>query len=274
MRRDTVALTIAGSDSGGGAGIQADLKTFAACGVFGASAITAVTAQNLDGVYAIQAVDADVVQRQIRAVLDGFPVKAVKTGMLFSQEIIEVTASEMEHHAEIPLVVDPVFAATSGGRLIRDDAIQALRERLFPRAALITPNIPEAESLLDENLSNEADLVTAAQALYQHYQVPILLKGGHLQGRAQDVLVTDGGVKTFSIPMVRGVNNHGSGCTLASAVAAWLARGYVLEDAVSAAKEYTSRTLIYSLSLGPDTQVMNHFWRTPDPQGDIEHEPR
>ncbi|HDP95902.1 MAG TPA: bifunctional hydroxymethylpyrimidine kinase/phosphomethylpyrimidine kinase [Candidatus Aminicenantes bacterium] len=272
MRRDTVALTIAGSDSGGGAGIQADLKTFSACGVFGTSVITAVTAQNLDGVYAIQAVDADMVRRQLRAVLDGFPVTVAKTGMLFSKEIIEVVAKELEAQPHIPLVVDPVFAATSGGRLICDDAIESLRTRLFPRAFLITPNIPEAEALLNESLDGEEHLEAAAQTLFQRIQVPILLKGGHLQGRAVDVLATHAGIKSFSIPMVRGVNNHGSGCTFASAAAAWLARGAGLEAAVAAAKEYTSRTLIYSLSLGPNIQVINHFWRVPDPERDPEHE--
>ncbi|MBN1197295.1 MAG: bifunctional hydroxymethylpyrimidine kinase/phosphomethylpyrimidine kinase [Candidatus Aminicenantes bacterium] len=272
MRRDTVALTIAGSDCGGGAGIQADLKTFSACGVFGASVVTAVTAQNLEGVYAIQAVDADVVRQQLRAVLQGFPVKVVKTGMLLSTEIIEVVATEFEAQLHVPLVVDPVFAATSGARLICDDAIESLCQRIFPRAFLITPNIPEAEALLDERLEGREHLEEAAKRLYQRFQVPILLKGGHLQGRAEDVLATHAGVKSFTIPMVRGVNNHGSGCTFASAVAAWLARGAGLESAVAAAKEYTSRTLIYSLRLSPGIQVMNHFWRIPDPERDFEHE--
>lgn len=265
-----MAVTIAGSDSGGGAGIQADLKTFSACGVFGASVITAVTAQNLDGVYAIQAVEPDVVLRQLRAVLDGFPVKAVKTGMLFSREIIRAVAAELADRPRIPVVVDPVFAATSGGRLIREDAVESLIDRLFPLAALVTPNIPEAEALLGKELASPEHLEAAAQTLYQRFNVPVLIKGGHLRGAALDVLVTDTGVRKFVIPMVNGVNNHGSGCTFASAVAAWLARGAGLEDAVSEAKEYTSRTLIYSVKLGPGQQVMNHFWRIPDPHGDLE----
>jgi len=269
MRKETVALTIAGSDSGGGAGIQADLKAFSACGVFGASVVTAVTAQNLDGVYAIQPVEPRVVLQQMRAVLDGFPVKAVKTGMLFSREIIEIVAEELERHPEIPLVVDPVFAATSGGRLIREDAVTSLRERLFPLAALITPNIPEAEALLDgKPVDNRERMEETAEALFKRFGVPVLLKGGHLTGMAVDVLAGKTGTRSFAIPMVSGVNNHGSGCTFASATAAWLARGADLEEAVSKAKEYTSRTLIYSLRMGEGVQVMNHFWLIPDPEGD------
>ena len=269
MRKEAVTLTIAGSDSGGGAGIQADLKAISACGVFGASVVTAVTAQNLQGVYAIQPVEPRVVLQQLRAVLEGFPVKAVKTGMLFSREIIEVVAQELTRHPGIPLVVDPVFAATSGGRLIREDAVASLRERLFPLAALITPNIPEAEALLERKLAGGAgEMEEAAQALHRLFGVPILLKGGHLKEMAVDVLAGENGVKSFVIPMVGGVNNHGSGCTFASAAAAWLARGADLEEAVSRAKEYTSRTLIYSLRLGEGVQVMNHFWLIPDPEGD------
>lgn len=269
MRKEAVALTIAGSDSGGGAGIQADLKTFSACGVFGASVVTAITAQNLEGVYAIQPVEPRVVLQQLRAVLEGFPVKAVKTGMLFSREIIEVVAEELKRHPEIPLVVDPVFAATSGGRLIREDAVASLRVRLFPLAALITPNIPEAEALLGEKLTGGSEgMEEAAEALYARFNVPVLLKGGHLADMAVDVLAGEAGTRSFAIPMVRGVNNHGSGCTFASSTAAWLARGSDLEEAVSRAKEYTSRTLIYSLRMGDGVQVMNHFWRIPDPEED------
>lgn len=261
MRRETVALTIAGSDSGGGAGIQADIKTFSACGVFGASVITAITAQNLDGVSAIQPVNPEVVSAQLEMVLAGFPVRAVKTGMLFSREIIEIVAGILQGHPEIPIVVDPVFAATSGSRLIREDAVSALVELLFPRALLVTPNLPEAEILLGEKGIGVEDMGSAATRLRKKLGVNVLLKGGHLKDTALDVLATDRGVRTFEIPRVEGVNSHGSGCTFASAVAAFLARDFSLEAAVEAAKEYTTRTLIYSLPLKNGLQVMNHFWR-------------
>lgn len=259
MKTNCAVLTIAGSDSGGGAGIQADLKTFSAFGVFGTSVITAITAQNLKGVTAIQAVDSDVVRKQLSAVLEGFPVKAIKTGMLFSKEIIGAAAEILDDHRDIPLVIDPVFAATSGSMLIHEDAIEELIERLFPMAVLLTPNMPEAEILLDEHLETPEQLENAAVQLYNRFKVPVLMKGGHLRGAAQDFFFNGERLRVFESELVSGVNNHGSGCTLASAVAAGLALGNSLEDAVENAKNYITGALKDSLQLSPGLRVINHF---------------
>jgi hydroxymethylpyrimidine/phosphomethylpyrimidine kinase len=259
MIENCAVLTIAGSDSGGGAGIQADLKTFSALGVFGTSVITAITAQNLSGVSAVQAIDPEVVQKQLQAVLEGFPIKAIKTGMLFSAEIIEVIAQTLFNYHEIPLVVDPVFAATSGSMLIRDDAIRQLQEKLFPLAKLITPNIPEAEILLEEKIKNRHDLEQTAQKLFEDFNAPVLMKGGHLTNMAVDILVDAEGMEPFASNLISNVNNHGSGCTLASAIAAALAKEESLRQAVKTAKTYITDALKNSLLLLPGLRVINHF---------------
>lgn len=257
--KNCAALTIAGSDSGGGAGIQADLKTFSAFNVFGTSVITAITAQNLDGVTAIQAVDTDVVQKQLIAVLNGFPIKAIKTGMLFSAEIIGVIAETLREYGKIPLVIDPVFAATSGSKLIRDDAIDALTKKLFPTAALITPNMPEAEILLDDHLETLTQLEDAAWKLFDGFNVPVLMKGGHLQDKAVDIFCDGNEVITFEANLITNVNNHGSGCTLASAITAALARGEPMQKAVNTAKTFITNALESPLQLSPKLRVINHF---------------
>ena len=259
MIKNRAVLTIAGSDSGGGAGIQADLKTFSALGIFGASVVTAITAQNLSGVTAIQAVEAQVVQKQLQAVLEGFPIKAIKTGMLFSAEIIAAIVETLSAYPRVPLVIDPVFAATSGSKLIEDDAIRELREKLFPLAALITPNIPEAEILLEKKIQDRQDLEQAAKMLFECFRVPVLMKGGHLEDKAVDILVDAEGLKSFEAELVTGVNNHGSGCTLASAVAAALAKGESLRAAVNTAKTYITRALKNSLQLSTGLRIINHF---------------
>jgi len=259
MKENCAVLSIAGSDSGGGAGIQADLKTFSALGVFGTSVITAVTAQNLSGVSAIQAVVPDVVEKQLLAVLEGFPIKAIKTGMLFSAEIIGVIVAVLSAFPSIPLVTDPVFAATSGSRLIEDDAVAMLTEKLFPLASLITPNMPEAEVLSGLSLSRRDQLPEAAVLLHQRFGTAVLLKGGHLEDHAVDVLCDDSGVTVFESPLIGGVNNHGSGCTLAAAIAAALARGELLTDAVSTAKSYINDCLNQALRLSDELLVINHF---------------
>jgi hydroxymethylpyrimidine kinase/phosphomethylpyrimidine kinase len=283
LLKNTVALTIAGSDSGGGAGIQADLKTFSACGVYGASVITAVTAQNLDGVSAIQAVKTAVVEKQLRAVLEGYPVRAVKTGMLFSREIIGVVADVLGSYPRIPLVIDPVFAATSGSRLIKPQAIRALCERLFPLAALVTPNIPEAEFLCSGPIGSLDDLREAGAMLCDYYGVPFLMKGGHLNGAAVrkaaspcgaavrkaaspwgaaiDMLFDGKVINTYRADFIGKVNSHGSGCTLSAAVAASLAGGNNLPTAVSFAKAFITDSLLQAHELRPGTKVINHFFR-------------
>lgn len=255
------ALTIAGSDSGGGAGIQADLKTFSAFRVFGTSVITAITAQNLSGVTAIQAVDTEVVHKQLLAVLEGFPIKAIKTGMLFSAEIIDVIATTLSEpqYCGIPLVVDPVFVATSGSKLINDDAVTLLKEKLFPLATLITPNMLEAEALGNMKLENRQDLEEGSQRLYDMFGCAVLLKGGHLTGRAVDVLYDADGKNIYESELVTGVNNHGSGCTLGSAIAASIARGEGVREAVGNAKNYILRSLKKSWQLSEELRVINHF---------------
>ncbi len=261
MKANTVALTIAGSDSGGGAGIQADLKTFSALGVYGASVITAITAQNLDGVTGIQAIDPEIVGKQMLAVFTGFPVKAVKTGMLFSSDIIKVVAGLFSQYRSTQLVIDPVFAATSGSKLIQDSAIEALTEELFPFAALITPNIPEAEFLSGDKITSRGDLQAVAEKLYGKYGYPILAKGGHLDDSADDILVDGRGVEVFSSGSIKGVNNHGSGCTFSAAIAAELAKGAGLREAIKNAKEYIQGSLENAHRLKGTTRVIDHFWR-------------
>lgn len=180
--------------------------------------------------------------------------------MLFSAEIIEVIAQTLSHYLEIPLVIDPVFAASSGSKLIRDDAVRQLQEKLFPLANLITPNIPEAEILLEEKLKNRHDLEKAAQKLFECFEVPVLMKGGHLTDMALDILVDSEGMELFESNLISGVNNHGSGCTLASAIAAVLAKGEPLKEAVKAAKIYITDALKDSLPLSPGLRVINHFF--------------
>jgi hydroxymethylpyrimidine/phosphomethylpyrimidine kinase len=260
MIPNCVALTIAGSDSGGGAGIQADLKTFSALGVYGSSVITAITAQNLDGVTAIQAINPDIVKAQLLAVLTGFPVKGIKTGMLFSSDIIEVVAKTYGPYRNIPLVIDPVFAATSGSKLIQDSAISSLEEKLFPLAALITPNIPEAEFLTGDKLINLDDLKSAAEKLFRHYHIPILAKGGHLTDGAHDVLFDNEGLKVYPGNLIAHVNNHGSGCVFSAGIAAELAKGIPLRDAIASAKDYLYNALKYNHLLKDNTRVIDHFW--------------
>ncbi len=263
MTPSCAALTIAGSDSGGGAGIQADLKTFSALGVFGTSVITAITAQNLAGVSAIQPVKPQLVRKQLQAVLRGFPIKAVKTGMLFSSEIISVIAGVLsnEPYKSISLIIDPVFAATSGSALIRKEGISRLKDALFPLGTVITPNIPEAELLTGMTLTHAKDLEEAASMMYNTFGTAILVKGGHLPDRALDILFDAEGPKYYESEMIAGVNTHGSGCTLASAIAAAMAQGRPLREAIKVAKTYIQQALKNSLQLSSDTRVINHFYQ-------------
>jgi hydroxymethylpyrimidine/phosphomethylpyrimidine kinase len=261
LKENCAVLTIAGSDSGGGAGIQADLKTFSALGVFGASAITAITAQNLGGVTAIQPVEPDVVRKQVTAVLEGFPVKAVKIGMLFSMPIIRAVADvlEMSSYRDIPIVLDPVFAATSGSQLIQDEAVAQLKGELFPMATVVTPNIPEAEILTGMTLETGTDMERAAKSLYDTFGIAILMKGGHLPDRAIDILCDWEGLKVYESKFITGVNNHGSGCTLSAAIAAAIARGETLRQAIQTAKDFIQTALKQNLALSDGLKVINHF---------------
>lgn len=246
-----VALTIAGSDSGAGAGAQADLLSFAGNGVFGTTAISCLTAQNPDGVSAVVALEPEFVREQALQVLRFFDVRAIKTGMLFNAPIIAAVAKLLREHRSIPAVVDPVMVATSGATLLQPAAVAAVREQLFPLAALVTPNLDEAGVLLGRAPANVAEVQDAAVNLAAKFGVPFLVKGGHLAGdELVDVLGTaDRRIVRFADRRIRGVDTHGSGCTLASAIAAHLARGAPLEVAIVAARQYLRRGLERSLAL-------------------------
>lgn len=238
-------LTIAGSDSGGGAGIQADLKTFQALGCYGMSAITAITVQNTVGVRAIHSVPPDILQGQIDAVMEDIGIDAVKIGMLHAPEIVEVVAEAIDRHALTQVVLDPVMVAASGDRLIAADTVEVLVRSLFPRAALITPNLDEAALLLGRPLKTAEELEPAARELLAQGARAVLLKGGHLPGETVvDVLLVEGGMaQRFESPRLATPNLHGAGCTLSSAVAAGLALGQPLLQAVHEARRYVARAL-------------------------------
>ena len=246
------ALSIAGSDSGGGAGIQADLLTFAAHGVYGTTAITCLTAQNPDGVSGVHAAPAAFVGAQIEAVISFFSPKAAKTGMLYNAAIVTAVAAVLDRHPRIQLVVDPVMVATSGAVLLERETVEALGRRLFPRATLITPNLDEAAVLLGRRPENRRELTEAAVQLARRYGTATLLKGGHLQdGLLHDVLATPRGPgRTFTGRRITGVDTHGSGCTLAAGIAAQLALGRTLPDAVAVARRYLRRGMMGPVRAG------------------------
>lgn len=237
-----LALTIAGSDSGAGAGIQADLRTFTRLGCFGATVITAVTAQNLDGVREVTGLPAASVRAQAEAVAEGFTVRAVKTGMLWSADIVEAVAALVAAGVLPPPVVDPVMVATSGARLLEPDAVAAYEHRLLPLARLVTPNLDEAALLLGRRIERDG-MEQAARTLHARHGCPVLLKGGHLAGDPLDLLVAGDAVHRFQGARVERVNTHGSGCTLSAAIAAGLARGERLEDACRQAIAFLQRAL-------------------------------
>ena len=240
-----VALTIAGSDSSAGAGIQADLKTFSALGVYGLTAVTCVVAEMPGKVARIQDISTDVVREQIEVLLNGFPIAAIKTGMLYSSEIISLVAKTLATRAQkIPIVVDPVMVASSGDVLLKRGAIACYERELFPLASLITPNLDEAAQLLGGAIRTITRMRTSGKKLFEKYRVPILLKGGHLtSGQAIDLLFDGTKVTEFAAPFVRGVSTHGTGCTYSAAIAAGLALGFDLENAVRHAKKFVSAAI-------------------------------
>jgi len=243
------ALTIAGSDSGGGAGIQADLKTFAALKVHGASAITCLTAQNPKRVLGVQPAMPEFVTLQLEAVFAELPPHAVKTGMLFSSEIIGAIATFLRtQRIKCPLIVDPVMIATSGALLLEKSAVKALWTRLLPVADLVTPNIPEAEVLADMSIDDPEDLRSAARKLHSRFGCAVLLKGGHLEGikEALDIFYDGKTELLLRAPFVRGVSTHGTGCTYSAAIAAYCAQGKPLTEAVGLAKGYITRAIANS----------------------------
>lgn len=256
----TTALTIAGSDSGGGAGIQADLKTFAAFGVYGTSVLTAVTAQNTLGVTAVQEIDLDVIAAQIDAVMSDIGADAVKTGMLSSAGIIETVADGIARYDVRNLVVDPVMVAASGDRLLREDAVETLASRLLPLALVVTPNIPEAEALAGISITAPEDMRDAARAIAGMGARNVIVKGGHLEGDESVDLLFDGTeFAEFSARRIYTQNTHGTGCTFSSAIASGLAAGKSVRDAVADAKCYVTEAIRTSFSVGSGHGPLNHF---------------
>jgi hydroxymethylpyrimidine/phosphomethylpyrimidine kinase len=260
-----VALTIAGSDSSGGAGIQADLKTFAALSVYGASVITALTAQNTRGVSGIHPVPPAFVTAQIDAVFDDLDVKAVKIGMVAELPIIEAIAAALTRWRPTLVVLDPVMVASSGDRLLSGDAVAALRERLIPRASLMTPNLPEAAALLDEAVASDAAAIASqGKRLLAMGAQAVLIKGGHGQGpESIDYLFTGGDIIALPAPRIATANTHGTGCSLSSAIAAGLAKGEPLESAVRGAKAWITEAIAAAdrLGVGHGRGPIHHFHR-------------
>ena len=255
------AMTIAGSDSGGGAGIQADLKTFAALGVYGASTLTAITAQNTVRVTAVHEIPTDVIGAQIDAVLSDIGADAVKTGMLSSSAIIECVVEALKKHGVQQLVVDPVMVAKSGDSLLREDAVDSLRTRLLPLAAVVTPNIPEAEALTEAKIVSDADVRRAAESIVAMGARSVVVKGGHREGPATDLFYDGSDYREFTAPRFDTVNTHGTGCTFASAVAAGLARGMAVTEAVALAKDYVTEAIRSSFPIGQGHGPLNHFYK-------------
>jgi hydroxymethylpyrimidine/phosphomethylpyrimidine kinase len=254
-------LTIAGSDSGGGAGIQADLKTFAALGVFGSSAITAITAQNTLGVFGVQEVEPELVAAQIDTVVSDIGADAAKTGMLSSAPIIAVVADRVRTHRLTNLVVDPVMVAKSGDRLLRAEAVAALKEMLLPLALVVTPNIPEAGTLVGRPLASDEDLRDAARAIVDLGARAVIVKGGHRAGDADDLLYDGRSFLTFHAARIDTPHTHGTGCTFSAAIAAYLAKGLPLPEAVGAAKQYLTGALVAAYPVGSGHSPVHHFYR-------------
>ncbi len=253
------ALTIAGSDSGGGAGIQADLKTFSAFRVFGMSAVTAVTAQNSVGVQGVENLPPAFVARQIESVLSDFGADAAKCGMLSTAAIIDAVAATLAAHRIENLVVDPVMLAKSGDALLQPDARDALVRRILPLALVVTPNLPEAEALAGMPVTTREGMEEAARRIHALGPRSVLVKGGHLKDDAVDVLWNGKSLTTFSAPRVDSTNTHGTGCTLSAAIAAGLARGNVLTEAVREAKAYVTRAIQEGFQAGRGVGQLRHF---------------
>lgn len=252
------ALSIAGSDSSGGAGIQADIKTMLANGVYAMTAITALTAQNTTGVRAALEASPEFLAQQMDAVFEDIFPDAVKLGMVSSSELIEVIGERLRHYGAKHIVVDPVMVATSGASLMRDGAVLTLCRELLPLAEVVTPNIPEAEVLAALPIHSREDMLRAAEEIHRSYGCAVLLKGGHSQENADDLLWTGDGPQWFPGERIHNPNTHGTGCTLSSAIAANLAKGLPLEEAVRRAKEYVSGALAAGLNLGNGSGPLHH----------------
>jgi hydroxymethylpyrimidine/phosphomethylpyrimidine kinase len=263
-----VVLSIAGSDSSAGAGVQADLKTFSSLGVYGLTAVTCVVAEIPGQISRIEPVSTDLVSEQIAVLWRNFPIAAAKTGLLYTAEIVEAVARSIadllaNSATPFPLVIDPVITATSGDRLLEPGAIELYESKLFPLATLITPNVDEAEKLLGQKIEDRQSMEKAARALARKYRVSILLKGGHVAGSsAIDLLFADGKITEFAAPFVRGVATHGTGCTYSAAITASLASGLMLEKAIGRAKKFVTASIAqhfrWTSSSGEYLDALNH----------------
>jgi len=254
------ALTIAGSDSSGGAGIQADIKAMTMNGVFAMSAITALTAQNTTGVRSVQETSPDILRDQIDAVFEDIFPDSVKIGMVSSPELIRVIAECLCRHKAVNIVLDPVMVATSGAKLSTQEAVELMTAMLFPISTLITPNIPEAELLTDMSIKNREEMEAAARLLQSRYGCAVLVKGGHSVCDAADVLCSENGIMWYETERIDNPNTHGTGCTLSSAIAANLAKGNALEEAVRLAKEYLTGAIMVGLDLGKGSGPLDHAY--------------
>ena len=267
MMNRPCCLTIAGSDSGGNAGVQADLRAFHCYGMHGCTVFAALTAQNPFGVSAIHDVPADFVRAQLDAVLGVYDIRALKTGMLSSAVIVETVADCLRNYPDIQKVIDPVMIATSGAKLISDEAISALKQSLLPLATVITPNLPEASVLAEMEIRNRSDLHTAAQRLYDRFGCAVLIKGGHAQAdleEAEDTLLADGVFSTYKLPWIdHPVSTHGTGCSMAASLAAELALDHSLQDAVNGAKDYVYQAIRDSYYVGENCGVLGFVDRKP-----------
>ena len=252
------ALTIAGSDCSGGAGIQADLKTMTMNGVYAMSAITALTAQNTTGVRAIQESTPDFLKQQIDAVFEDIYPDAVKIGMVASSELIRVIADRLKYYDAKNVVIDPVMVASAGSSLMKQNAVQTLITELLPISTLVTPNIPEAQVLSGMSIQNKEDMIAAAKQIGDSYHCAVLLKGGHSINDANDLLYSDGERRWFEGKRINNPNTHGTGCTLSSAIASNLAKGFTLTESIQRAKDYISGALAAMLDLGEGSGPMNH----------------
>lgn len=253
-------LTIAGSDSCGGAGIQADLKSFSAHGVYGMSVITAVTAQNTRGVFAVEDISPDMIGKQIDAIFTDIEVDGVKIGMVSKIETIEIIAKKLVQYKPKNLVIDPVMVSKSGFSLLKPEAEKALINKLLTFADIVTPNIPEAEVILNKHIGNLTDMIEAAKEIGKLGPKNVLVKGGHMQGKAVDVLFDGKGITYFETDRINTKNTHGTGCTLSSAIAANMALGYSVLESVEKSKKYITIAITHSLDIGKGVGPTNHFY--------------
>lgn len=253
-------LTIAGSDCSGGAGIQADLKTFSALGTYGMSVITSVVAENTSRVLSVHNVPVDIIKEQIDAVFEDIDVDGLKLGMLNDIDTMKAVAEKLNQYNPENVVVDPVMVAKGGHVLMRPEAINTLKKEIIPLAFLLTPNIPEAELITESKINTLEDMKNAALKICNMGCENVLVKGGHLKGDAVDVLYNEGGFFTFTSKRINTKNTHGTGCTLSSAIAAFIAKGYTVKDAVENAKIYVTRAIEHSLPIGKGNGPLNHFY--------------